>query len=466
METSLHAAVIKSDVEAVAQLLAQGADINARDGLKNTALHLAIKRGDVGILQLLCNNSKIDVNVKNDMGRTGLEIAVRKDDLTMTNIMIEAGADLNIINKSGKTALHAAVKNNNTEMIECLLKNGANVNARDHLKETALHCAVKNNKNFKVCELLLVNQADPNLQNLYGNSPVHILLQNERSIKFIELFLRYKANGDLKNLKDETPSHIAAEHHDFEAIKLFLDYGSDVNRINEYYKETFLHQACAVRNYSMIKYLLKKGAHVDALDYKRRTPVMIALDWESIEMGRCLEFLITYIDVNIVSKGGKTLLNYEPAECDWKTILEHIAKLQVLDIPLNSNLIDTISSRNDYSEYFTKCKQELEKLKSTRFLNSWVTLLNLLLDNRKQIKNYSGNQDLVEKVLKANFQEFPIYGSSVESNMQKGVKRRELFDKATISLSRSCPIFNQTHLIIRDILDCCLCKKDLQKLSE
>lgn len=71
-------------------------------------------------------------------------------------------------------------------------------------------------------------------------------------------------------------------------------------------------------------------------------------------------------------------------------------------------MLDTISRKNDYEEYFQACLQELKEAKSTKLLNSWLTFLNLLVENKSKLVKYAGNQDLV-KDPKNSIKKFPIY---------------------------------------------------------
>ncbi len=70
-----------------------------------------------------------------------------------------------------------------------------------------------------------------------------------------------------------------------------------------------------------------------------------------------------------------------------------------------------------------------------------------------------GNEETLRQVKQQSFyqflnHEFPIYGHQIENRISKALIRRKFFDKAAILLSSSFPMFNPTHLIVKDILDC------------
>ena len=75
-DISIHDAVSLGDVEAIKQHLADGADVNVKDKVGWTPLHLAAFNGHKEIVELLIANGA-DVNAKSDdVGRTPLDLAI------------------------------------------------------------------------------------------------------------------------------------------------------------------------------------------------------------------------------------------------------------------------------------------------------------------------------------------------------------------------------------------------------
>lgn len=97
-------------LEAVNLLLEYGANINARDYHKWTALHHAACEGHAEVVKRL----------------------------------IEAGVDINATDLIGYTALHRAIRPDNEAVVKILLKNGAG-NSGDHNDKTPLMWAEKDN---------------------------------------------------------------------------------------------------------------------------------------------------------------------------------------------------------------------------------------------------------------------------------------------------------------------------------
>lgn len=166
-DKQLLEAVQENDLKQVKDLIAQGAQINARTELGETPLHLAQSkemaeflltsgadihaRDDVFGMTPLFNAPKeivvvliskgADVNTRSKKGATPLVWSAYSDDLKRIELLISKGADVNSADEHLKTALHIAANWNKLEMADCLISNGANVSAKDRSGWTPLHWA-------------------------------------------------------------------------------------------------------------------------------------------------------------------------------------------------------------------------------------------------------------------------------------------------------------------------------------
>lgn len=163
--------------------------------------------------------------------------------------------------------------------------------------------------------------------------------------------------------------------------------------------------------------------------------------------------MVKYADVN---REDRNFLSFKLWFDNWRMIIEHYAILQTLGVTLDESVLESIFGREVYGLYFLKLTAELELAKKTKIQNCWVNCFDLLVDSKRKLKNYAGNEDLVEGFKKIDcLRMFPEYaGALIKKRVNKGIRRREIFDESSIRLSDSLPIFNPNHLIVRDVLDC------------
>jgi uncharacterized protein len=119
----LFDAVKSGNVTKVEQLLAAGADPNARGGVGLTPLISAAMDGRAEIGKLLLNNGA-DINAKSDSGMTALMLAAALGQKEMAQLLLDNGADAGIRDRSGLTAYQIASARRHEETA-ALLKPGS-----------------------------------------------------------------------------------------------------------------------------------------------------------------------------------------------------------------------------------------------------------------------------------------------------------------------------------------------------
>ncbi len=197
LNKELYKAVGKENLKNVKKALAEGADINAREG----AL------GWTPLMKSLFWKST-------------------KERKEIFFYLLQNGADVKARNDHQGTALHVAVPfDNRTEEIEALLKAGADINAQNENGTTSLHTAVFCNSN-DVVALLIKNKAGVNIQNKDGETPLMIACQDKKSVPIVEMLINAKADLDLKNKKGETALMIAKKKNIKGAVDLLVKAGA------------------------------------------------------------------------------------------------------------------------------------------------------------------------------------------------------------------------------------------------
>lgn len=357
----------------------------------------------------------------------------------------EDGANVNAMDANTGMAqlLEAAVLRKDKETVKLIFDANADVNQRDDKFQEAFELAI--------------SEYDPDIMKLFIDSGADV-------------------NG-INRKMGKSVLQMAAGMCDLEMVKYLLSRGVDIN-VRDYLERTPLHEACVQLSFSeardkeLFKFLIKSGADVNAIDSYNRTPLMHSLVRGLVRYMFVVErteypgirFVLKYFNVYTVDEKRQNILTLSKSYVKdvVNGILEHLAKLQSLGLPVRQEVMKLASN----SDFFKKCTEELLMAKSTKFRRSWVSYYNVLVDKCRRVKNYAGNQELVEAVRSSDcLTRFPVYGATMQRRMENGVIVRGLYDDSCVLLSDNFPIFLPSHLVIRDTLDC-LGKEDLMQFCE
>ena len=166
-----------------------------------------------------------------------LTAAVQGGNLSVVQRLVAAGADIQRETDSSMTPLFVAVREHNLEIVQYLLSLGANPNVYDHLgNDTPLHSAV----------------FYPDILRSLINAGANFEVQ---------------VNYDLS-----TPLLFAAEHYQYESVKILLDAGANINHVDRM-GHTALSRAVRLmpRSNETVKLLLSRGADTTIRDYYGKT---------------------------------------------------------------------------------------------------------------------------------------------------------------------------------------------------
>ncbi|CAG0903573.1 unnamed protein product, partial [Cyprideis torosa] len=140
-QTPLHLATRDGHHSIVDLLLAHGADPNIRDEDKQTPLQSATRRGHQSIVDLLLAHGA-DVLATDDEGRTPLSEAKTGEVIL---VMIELTEDLNRQDQqTGNTPLHSCCLHGREEAAKHLIEKGVRLDVENNKGETALDTALAN----------------------------------------------------------------------------------------------------------------------------------------------------------------------------------------------------------------------------------------------------------------------------------------------------------------------------------
>jgi ankyrin repeat protein len=280
--TALHLAARGSrNSDAITQLLLKyDAKIDATDGENNrTALHLAVRNGNFNAVQLLLKK-KADVEKRDKLGFTALHLAARLPQYpeTIAQLLLDNGAGIETTDKEGCTALHLAVQNRNVKVGRILLQKKANINSKLKKKTTALHLAATLGDELMVRALL---EKDPKLevQDENGCTALHRAVQQPQDlVTIVQLLLDKGANIEATGgINSRTALHLAVQNRNVRVTQLLLEKKPKLAKVDKD-GYTALHLATQQSQDLIIQSLLDKGADIKATTGREgRTALHLAI---------------------------------------------------------------------------------------------------------------------------------------------------------------------------------------------
>ncbi|MCR4939953.1 MAG: ankyrin repeat domain-containing protein [Treponemataceae bacterium] len=243
-----------------------------------------------------------------DDGQTPLHLATILGQTGVAQYLIERGASTKAKDVSGATPLHEAVRYGRTEIARYLLEAGADPNAQDSLGKTPMLIITPQDSRAELYTMLLNHGSNPNAKDLYGDTPLHIATITGMTTTIIEKLIKAGADINERNKKGVTPLSLAVEHKWAEHISYFARCGADIHAedmegntpltraldsgfeiisklINsnnctsrDSYGNTPLHIAIQKNaNAELIKYIIDKGADVNARNRYGDSPLYLAV---------------------------------------------------------------------------------------------------------------------------------------------------------------------------------------------
>jgi uncharacterized protein len=237
--TGLHEAVYANDLPEVKRLIASGADVRAANLLGATPMMLAAVTGDTQMIRTLLE-AGADPDSSNDEGQTALMVVARTGNVDSARLLLRKGAQVNATERwGGQDALMWAAAQGQPGMIELLLSKGANANARSTVRDW---------------QRRVTAEGRPKDMNRGGFTPL-LFAAREGCVPCLKALLAGGADIDLPDPDDVTA----------------------------------LNMALLNRNWDAARYLIEAGADVDFWDVYGQTPLYVAVDMNTLPIGRRVE---------------------------------------------------------------------------------------------------------------------------------------------------------------------------------
>lgn len=331
-EAILGEAVLSGNLEILKLLFTKSDDFVRKYGLN--LVGLAVKNKSVHILEYLLTNG---CDVSADKGSI-LKCAVEVKNVEMFELLVQHGCDVKL---NSEELVRSAIDNGQVEILKLLVQNGCNVkdvgnnrlenvvwSNKVEVMDFLLNCGCDANikDSSLLREVCLMQEGNIEIARLllkYGNvEEFHLESRNnpnlltkvieDGKIEFFKLFVEYKFdvsserymysaiyNGNVEivqilldngcDTNSEEANFICeairiiskmcnSEGH--KIVKLLVEHGFEVNSCQASHEDKFqrfpLHYA-AEHDDEMTEYLVSKGAIIDIIDNRGRTPLMMAV---------------------------------------------------------------------------------------------------------------------------------------------------------------------------------------------
>ena len=285
-------------VEAVRDLIAHGAHVNAAESRKGqTALMWAAAEGHSDVVKLLIDKGA-DVKAVSKSGFTALVFAAVKNDAASVRSLLAAGADPNYALPDGTKALTVAASYHSGAAAAALADGGADPNVADRSGNTPLHIAAQAG-DVKLIQELLAKGANPNARTAktaaggrggdrrffrqVGEQTPLMMAAKANHVEAMRALVAGGADPKLKDQDEGTLLMAAAGSGHIEPVKYAYELDPEVKAVNTQ-GTTAMHAAVTFtlanstqqQICEVVQFLADKGVPLDEKDARGRTPIAIA----------------------------------------------------------------------------------------------------------------------------------------------------------------------------------------------
>jgi ankyrin repeat protein len=246
IDRELIEATNENNLTEVRRLFSVGADVNAKDHLGYTPLHLASYEGHVQMVKELLGRGA-DIEAKGLHGTTPLHIAGNKCHLAVVNELLSPndsngtttilgkrkirGADIEAKDNKGNTPLHYASVGGNPAILQALLSGGADILVINDQGLLPIHIAM----NFKESEV-----AKYLLQHYYATTrrlPLHELVEDLT-------WIGYPYGRDAPSLRTALVESVLCTDDVVEIVEYLVDQNPALSSSHDQDGSLPLHLAC------------------------------------------------------------------------------------------------------------------------------------------------------------------------------------------------------------------------------
>lgn len=229
-QTALHIAAIRGHTTLVKLFLLKGAAVNSVDESGCTALHYAAAKGFTGCGQELIDKNA-DLLAKDSFGYIPLHKAILEGNASFIKLILKSKKleQLAAEDDQETSALHLAVLCGHLNCFKIINSEVILANPTNKLLMTPLHCAASVGRHEFIPQL--AKRAVLNARSGDGRTALHyaVVRENEEHIKTVKELIKLKVNLDFKDKseKRETALQTALRKGSFAQAELLLAAGAN-----------------------------------------------------------------------------------------------------------------------------------------------------------------------------------------------------------------------------------------------
>ncbi|EPS42586.1 hypothetical protein H072_3388 [Dactylellina haptotyla CBS 200.50] len=319
-QTPLHIAARIGDPTFILLLIANGANLEARDDKDRTPLLVAIEHGhEKAALALVAGDAVIEPETTYPCEKP-IVSALNAGWVRLVNGLLLRGADSEARTTKGESILQVATKHCDLGLVQYILLSkppGMDVNEKDADGLTPMHLAIKHSKIpdygiETVLNLLKLHGANLAARDNSKRAPLHIaaMYGNTRAIKSL---IPWGADIHAIASFGRMPLHFAAEYGRMEAVSVLCGFNAWVEAWTSY-GCTPLHLAVIWGHPQTVGALVNHGASIEARSWSGQTPLHLAAI--SPYSARTIPYLgqrwpspLSSLAIDIPNKKEKTAIN-------------------------------------------------------------------------------------------------------------------------------------------------------------
>ena len=179
-------------------------------------------------------------------------------------------------------------------------------------------CQVLNLNSEKAVKSQLASGVDVNKRDRYGNTMLHEVIKSAPGISLARFLIHSGANVNIENNAGWTPLHVAVVHKDYEKARYLLNKGANVNAtIREQEDDTPLHLAVLNDDGKMARLLLGYGASLDIYGEEGK-PLEMAYRHKSYQVVAAIQEKLHRREVERLAKQAREPQRIVPRKRNFK----------------------------------------------------------------------------------------------------------------------------------------------------